>query len=297
MGCVRRCRLLSVLCCLMPAVAAQTTTPVPPGFERAAEPKERAFTFVKPQGWLIDGGILRLPPDTAGAMNAVNAKLDMSVKRDAAGTVMIRWLPDLFFIDVRNSPVATYYVPNPGTVFNNCLAMPKLGPIEFLSQLAFRQVHPQAQSARAMEQHLLPDLATQYTESSRRMNLPMTYAAGLLITEYQEGQQVYRELMFGVIEDMTSGLWRNRDCFIVRAPAAEFGQWLKALGAMAGSLEFNQEWLVGELRESAKRAQVLLGVQQDLQRLDAEICDNRRQVNADINRQIQKILIKQDTGK
>src|SRR5271157_1924113 len=64
-------------------------------FRRVAEPKENAFTILVPEGWQTAGGIVRVNPLTGGgALNAIEAKADFAVKRDAQGTAMIRFFPD-----------------------------------------------------------------------------------------------------------------------------------------------------------------------------------------------------------
>jgi len=41
-----------------------------------------------------------------GAANSIAAKCDFTVKRDAQGSVLIRFLPDVLYIDLRGSPAA-----------------------------------------------------------------------------------------------------------------------------------------------------------------------------------------------
>jgi hypothetical protein len=66
------------------------------GLRRAPEPNEGAFTVLVPEGWLVEGGIMR-----TNLMNQVvdaqstEAKLDLTVKRDPAATVAIRWCPEI----------------------------------------------------------------------------------------------------------------------------------------------------------------------------------------------------------
>jgi len=97
----------SVLCCFLflalgGVASAQPKLPSTLRFRRVAEPKENAFTVLVPEGWQTAGGIVRVSPLTGGGvLNAVEAKADFSVKRDAQGTAMIRFLPDTRFADMR----------------------------------------------------------------------------------------------------------------------------------------------------------------------------------------------------
>jgi hypothetical protein len=67
---------------------------------RVWEPREQAFTVLVPQGWLTEGGVVRMDP-RLGPTNSVGAKIDFSVKRDPAGTTMIHWLPNITYKDPR----------------------------------------------------------------------------------------------------------------------------------------------------------------------------------------------------
>ena len=52
-------------------------------FEKIYEPNEKAFTILKPKGWLVEGGIVRWDPTASGgAANAIEAKIDFSLKKN-----------------------------------------------------------------------------------------------------------------------------------------------------------------------------------------------------------------------
>jgi hypothetical protein len=72
----------------------------PVHLQRVWEPREQAFTVLVPQGWVTEGGVVRVDP-RLGPTNSVGAKIDFSVKRDPAGTTMIRWLPNITYKDPR----------------------------------------------------------------------------------------------------------------------------------------------------------------------------------------------------
>ena len=75
--------------------------------EKIHEPNEKAFTILKPKGWLAEGGIVRWDPNTmGGAANAIEAKIDFALKMNEAGSVKIHWLPDIYFADLTGQAVA-----------------------------------------------------------------------------------------------------------------------------------------------------------------------------------------------
>ena len=70
-------------------------------FQRQWEPKEHAYSFLVPAGWTIEGGMFHVDPTQAnGTANSIDGKCDLAVKKDAAGTVMLRWLPAWNYCDM-----------------------------------------------------------------------------------------------------------------------------------------------------------------------------------------------------
>jgi hypothetical protein len=57
------------------------------------EAKEKAFSLLIPKGWKTEGGIFFVDPNTAGgSANSTAPKVNFSVKKDDAGTVMLQLL-------------------------------------------------------------------------------------------------------------------------------------------------------------------------------------------------------------
>lgn len=87
-------------------------------FSRVSEPRENAFSLLIPKGWQTEGGIFRVDPTAQGGpAQSIAAKLDFAVKKDEAGTVMIRWLPDVLFFDMRMSPAGQMGMFPPGSSY------------------------------------------------------------------------------------------------------------------------------------------------------------------------------------
>ncbi|HOV77843.1 MAG TPA: hypothetical protein PLS24_07425, partial [Sedimentisphaerales bacterium] len=65
-------------------------TPAPAvQFQRQWEPRERAYSFLVPSGWIVEGGLFHVDPMQAGgSANSIDGKCDLAVKKDLAGTVM-----------------------------------------------------------------------------------------------------------------------------------------------------------------------------------------------------------------
>lgn len=99
--------------------------PDPLIFVKFTEQRESAFSCLVPKGWTTEGGIFYLDPNQAGGYaNAVGPKINFAMKKDAAGTVMIQWLPDYYYIDGRFSPAGQMGLFPPARITTECGSCP-----------------------------------------------------------------------------------------------------------------------------------------------------------------------------
>lgn len=250
----------------------------PVHLQRVWEPREQAFTVLVPQGWVTEGGVVRVDP-RLGPTNSVGAKIDFSVKRDPAGTTMIHWLPNITYKDPRylvgGFPVGSNYM--------GMMVYPMQDPLSFLTQMVFRQQRPQAQNVQIVEQGPLPQAAQKFQRQSVVPNVQ--YQAGAITLVYDEGGIRYREKMVAVVEAMMGeglGMWTNRATTTVRAPEAEFDRAQRLLALIEGSLQGNPQWVSGENRGAAQRAQNALDTQRHLQDQSRKMLDKKRENHAEI---------------
>lgn len=261
--------------------AAQTRKPPAPGtvwyLRRYVEPREGAFTILKPEGWIFEGGVVRLNA-ASGPMNSVGAKIDFAEKKDAAGSVMMHWLPNMSYKDPRLVP--TFQV---GSNYMGMLVMPVMSSQSYLQQYVFPRQHPKASNVKVVRVKPLPDVAQQYTQKNASA-LPTQYDASCVIVTYDEGGIHYREEMAAVIENVqgSTGWWTNHDTLMVRAPAADFEKMRPLFSAIHKSLRGNPQWVSGENRGAAQRASNALQTQRYLQDQRHQIVENRRETNAEI---------------
>ena len=249
---------------------------------RQSEKKEGAFTVLVPEGWLTEGGVVRISP-SKGPTNSVGAKIDFTVKRDAAGTAMIRWFPNITYKDPKwlmgGFPVGSNYMGSP--------VQRLVGAETFLPQYIFRKLRPQAQNVQAVERKPLPELAQRYQQRAAATKGlgGYRYDAATLTMEYDEQGVHYREKLVAMIEDTGKaglGMWTNRETVAVRAPAAEFDRTARLLSVVETSVKGNPAWVSGENRGSAQRARNALNTQRYLQNKRREIVEHRRQTYAEI---------------
>ena len=258
-------------------------------FTRVHEPKEKAFSLLIPKGWQVDGGIVRMNPLTqGGAAQSIAAKLDFTVKKDSAGTVQIRWLPDMLFFDARHSPAGQMGLFPPGSNYNGMPVYPLMPASQFITQMALPYAHPQAQELTIISSKALPKLARSYQSRVNQFfpQLGFQYDAALAEVTYKEGPTVYSEKIVTVIENwgqLGAGMWGNKETFLVRAPQNEFKNWEAVFGIIQNSVRIDSRWLAGELQGQIKRGQIALDTQRDIQRIEQDIVNHQQKTNAEIH--------------
>ena len=244
---------------------------------RHVEPREGAFTVLLPDGWIFDGGVVRLNP-ASGPMNSVGAKIEFAEKKDPAGTVMMHWLANLSYKDPRLLP--GFQV---GSNYMGMIVLPVMDAQSFLTQWVFPRQRPQAQNVQIVDHKPLTKLVQQYQQKAMS-GLPRRFDGAMLTVTYNEGGVQYKEQMAAVIENIEgpTGWWTNHDTLMVRAPAGEFAGLRPLFSTIQGSLEGNPQWVAAENRGASQRAHNALTSQRQLQDQRHQIVENQRGVNAEI---------------
>lgn len=268
-------------------------------FQRKPEPRENAFTLLVPKGWMIEGGIVRenLMQNRVSTQN-IASKIDLAVKRDAAGTVMVRACPEYKYSDPRYTITGQMGWMQPGSLYNGAIVWQLLDPVSFLVQVMFPWAHPQAQNAQLLEQKPLPELQERW----QRQAVPgygFTYAAAEVTYTYTENGVQFKERAQTVIENlgqMAAGMWSNKDSIYWRAPTNELEQWEPVLHTIRRSTQMNPQWVQMEMQsqgmltnsfnqaQAAERERALraLETQHYLQDVDRQIQEHRSETQAEI---------------
>jgi hypothetical protein len=265
-------------------------------FTRINEPKENAFSLLVPKGWILEGGAIRLlDPNIAGANNMVECKFDLAAKKDAEGSVMIRWIPEMLCIDQRQA------WGNPeGAVFNNTLVRLKRDPVSLIIQVAVPYAHPRAVNVRLKNSKPLPGLAAKYAASvdpGIKMYTNMTYQAAIAEFTYEENGRSYLERMVTVIEDYGingGGLWKNRGTMLIRAPVNDMSKWEPVFLVIQNSGIWNIKWITSEINGQRQRSGLIAATQKELQDMDNAINASRRNTNSEINKDMYLTLTGQN---
>jgi hypothetical protein len=254
---------------------------------RQWEPRQKAFSVLVPTGWQLEGGMFYVDPTQAGgAGNSLDTKCDLSVKRDAASSVLVRWLPSYNYVDFSVGPefamMANLFPA--GRVYNGCQVKSFPTTEAFLVE-SLKRLHPQAAEVRIVDRIDLPELAQICQQLARELNqqiamlgkAPMKFTAGALILEYTENGVRYREALATALSDFrhAAAMWSNQFSFLMRAPAAQAEQWKPLLDIIRQSIQFNPEWVQAYVQKSGERGQTAAETMRHLARLDQEIFENR----------------------
>lgn len=268
----------------LPRNTARSFLPDPLTLVKFTEARERAFSVLIPKGWVTEGGIMYVDPNTAGGpTNAIGPKMNFAVKSDARGTVMLYWFPDFYYCDMRSSTTRQFGLFPDGSNYNGMLVMPCMSAQDFLLRRAFPQVRPGAQNVQVVNARPLPGVAQQFAASSPVQGFQ--YDAAMVTVTYFENGIRFQEQIFGVIENLGqlgAGMWQNKNVVFARAPADQFDDWAKIGSLIFYSVKIDPKWLAAVIRASDKRARMALDTQRYIQEVDAAIVAHRQRVNAEI---------------
>lgn len=257
-------------------------------FERISEPRENAFTILKPAGWLTEGGIIRLDPTAmGGAGNSIEAKLDFTIKNDQAGTVMIHWLPDMYYVDLRGSYAAGMFPV--GSNYNGMTVIPKMPALQFATDVIIRWNRANVSNLVIKEKRTADKIIEIIRQSDAYLGMNFVYDAVILDYTYTENGVEYRERLLTVVQDLGpafAGMWKNRNTIIVRSPASEFTKWEPVFCEINYSPVLNLKWIEGEVRGQIQRGEIVAQTMQEINRIDQEIQQGHIKTNSEINHEM-----------
>jgi hypothetical protein len=273
-------------------------------FQRQWERNERAFSLLAPQGWQMDGGIFNVNPlQMNGPGNSQAPKGDLTVRRDTAGSVMCRWLPNWNYADFSVDPPPAAGLFPVGSQYQGMLVKPMPTAEGFLQEL-LTTLHPDATDIQFVARDDFPEIQQAYQQSFQSVNQmlaglgkrPAQFEVLGLTVDYTEKGMRYREGLFTVLVDMRSGafLWYNDLTYVARAPVAEAEVWRPVLETIRSSVRFNPDWLRAVRQAMGERAQAALETQRYINKVAQEIQENRTRTQAAINHENYLFLSGQD---
>ena len=168
--------------------------------EKIYEPNQKAFTILKPQGWLTEGGLILWDPIASGGpANCIESKIDFAIKKDETGTVKIHWLPDIYFDDTRGILAAAMFPQ--GSNYNGMPVLYKMDASAFLKGHVFPYLHPKLQASSA-DSRELPEVEKLCYDTDILKELGSKYSSAVAEFIYTEDGIKYKEVAFCIVQDM-----------------------------------------------------------------------------------------------
>jgi hypothetical protein len=263
------------------------------------EPNEKAFRVLIPDKWIVEGGIFRINPVTGGgAGNAIEAKLDFTIKSDTRGQVMMRWFPDMFYFDPSYSPAGQMGLIRPGTNYNGMMVSQLMLASRFIAEVVFPYAHSNASGVVVRDQRSLPELAKAVAmEDKSIVDLGFTYTAAMVHFEYTEGGVLYEEKIVAAITSLGqagAGMWKNRYTFSIRAPKGKLQEYEPIFGAIGNSVTMNNSWMASEIKGQMERSGILNRTMAEINRIGQEIANHRNKINSSIQNDMYLTLTGQE---
>ncbi|MCF8405203.1 MAG: hypothetical protein K9H58_14760 [Bacteroidales bacterium] len=267
-------------------------------FKVTREPNENAFSFFLPEDWTMEGGIFRIEPTAGGGSgNAIDAKLDFTMKKDQAGTVMMRWLPDMNYFDMSMSPAGQMGMYPTGSNYNGMMVLPKLTGLQFIRNVVIPYAHPELSDYEIIKEKNSPEIVEAIKKADAYFNYPFLYDAGIMSITYSEKGITYKEMIISVCMDfgeLGAGMWKNRFTLLGRTPVDEFTTWEPVFQEIMYSVKINMKWLINEIQGQVQRGQVSAQVLRKLQQMENEIQQNTSKTYAEINNDMFLTLTEQE---
>lgn len=267
-------------------------------FKKTQEPREKAFSLLMPDKWIVEGGIFRIDPTSGGGSgNAIDAKLDISFKKDYSGSVMMRWLPDMNYFDMSTSPAGQMGMFPTGSNYNGMVVIPKIDAQDFIQQVVIPYAHPYLPDYEVIYSKASPEIVKGIKKADVFIGIPFYYTAGVTTITYIENGMKYKERIIAVTQDfgeLGAGMWKNRFTLYARAPYDQFESWEPVFLEMIRSVKIDMQWMIGEIQGQVDRGAMSADILRRLQQMDQEIQDGHSKTYAEINNDMFLTLTEQE---
>ncbi len=240
-----------------------------------------------------------------GPGNSIDGKCDLTIKKDADGTVLFRSLPSWNYADMSRNPQMAFAASMfpVGSRYQGMEVRPMPTCAQYLQSL-FRQLRPGASDVKVVESMAIPELAQIYRtlfkaidDQQRMMGFPpLGYDLAGLVVDYTEGGRRFREAVVSCLIDFraAAAMWSNQYTLDLRAPADEADQWKPVLDIIRQSVQFNPQWVAAAVRAAGQRGKTVEETMKAIQSIDQQIYENRVKTNANIQHENYLLLTSQD---
>lgn len=262
-------------CCHTDTGNAQKSTMT---FTRETEPGEHSCTFLKPEGWILSGGLERKDTTIHGlsdkASEAVFRMEIISPDNDAG----IFWSPEIHYFDMNRCPTREFLedIFPAGSMYNGMKVLPIMAPEEYVTRVAIPAMHPGAEKIRVIESRDMEVVDKRYAEYIKELmsDNTFTHKSAVVTTEYTIHNTVYVEKTACTIEDygqMGGGMWRNRNTFSMRSTKDNYLGNMAILGAISLSFCLDEDWVSRKVEKNQMFIKSNLNRKEDQQKIQLRI--------------------------
>jgi hypothetical protein len=276
---------------------------------------ENAFTVMVPEGWQVQGGIMRIASNQIRTVvDGCGKKLRFSI-HDPVTQASITYFPTEMY--ATSAPGTSVFNVPAGQVLNGMVQMPQLlSPSQYVREVVFPAQRTGVQNVQWGEIKSLSALASAWNRAFHAEDqIPPQIVAQSIEVAYDRGNTRFGELWTSLITSVTvnnSTIWMPDFTVVASAPLDKADQLAPILKAVITSFRMNSTWLANasaaferctkgvviaqeKIRaRDRKIAQKLRQVQQEINRIDSEIVANRNKTRSVIQEHEHNTLMGED---
>lgn len=226
-------------------------------FVKEKEPIEHSCSFLKPQDWIIEGGMSRKDTTVEGQPDKASTPVFrmelISPEKDAA----IYWFPEINYFDMNRCPTRDFLenIFPEGSMYNGMKVLPLLSPEDYVVSQVIPEEHPGACNIRVIDKKYLEIVDIKYAEYLRELmsDNTISHRSAVITTEFTLNDKVFVEKTACTIEDygpMGGGMWRNSNTFSIRSTKEGYLENMAILGTITLSFCIDDNWIKQEFEKS-----------------------------------------------
>ncbi len=245
------------------------------------------------------------PTQAGGPGNSIDAKCDLTIRKDPAAAVAFRWLPSWNYADLTRNPQMAYAAAMfpVGSRYQGMEVRPMPTAADYLRSL-FAQLRPGVSDVRVVQAMPIPELAQIFRtlfksvdDQQRMLGFPaLGYDAAGLVVDYTEAGRRFRQALVTCLVDFryAAGMWSNQYTLTMRAPADEADRWKPVFDIIRQGAELNPQWIAAAARAAGQRGKTVEETMKAIQSIDQQIYENRARTNVDVQHENYLLLTGQD---
>ena len=257
-----------------------------------------AFTFLKPSGWLADGGVVW----RHDLSNLASTSLQAWDPNSAEAVQVFPLIPFTWQDGgVPFFPVGSIYL-------GNQVQPPIFEPVDFVQQMVLPTFRSQF-ATQVLEWEELPGVAQQVAASVQEDGLNKTVRAGRVSVEYFVGdtrihEDFYVTLVFSQAPGIPITLWGPERIYSFRAEAGELDDASALMHSVVFSAQVNQRWLneylqvvqlwnqgqLQSIQSAGELSRYIAQVNDDILDITTQTFERQQQVNDRISEQMSETI-------